>query len=56
MLFERVSRKIFLAPPKTNSSIFSGQMRLKKSFLAEKKLFKHTRFGGHEDKKYPMYN
>jgi len=28
MLFERVSRKILLAHPKTNSSIFSGQTRL----------------------------
>jgi len=28
MLFGRVSRKILLAPPKTNSSIFSGQTRL----------------------------
>jgi len=28
MLFERVSRKILLASPKTNSSIFSGQTRL----------------------------
>jgi len=27
-MFERVSRKILLAPPKTNSSIFSGQIRL----------------------------
>jgi len=28
MLFERVSRKILLPPPKKNSSIFSGQTRL----------------------------
>jgi len=28
MLFGRVSRKILLAHPKTNSSIFSGQTRL----------------------------
>ncbi len=28
MLFERVSRKIILAHPKTNSSIFSYQTRL----------------------------
>ncbi len=30
MLFGRVSRKIVLAHPKTNSSIFSGQMKQKK--------------------------
>ncbi len=28
MLFGRVSRKLILAPPKTNSSIFSYQTRL----------------------------
>jgi len=28
MLFERVSRKILLAPPKTNISIFSGPTQL----------------------------
>jgi len=28
VLFERVSRKILYAPPKTNSSIFSDQTRL----------------------------
>ncbi len=65
MLFGRVSRKILLAHPKTNSSIFSyqtrlelqmgtgfyGQMKLKISFLAENT---QDGFGEHRDKKYPM--
>jgi len=35
----------------SNGTGFSGQMRLKKSFLAVRTL---DGFGGHEDKKYPM--
>ncbi len=62
---ERVSRKIILTHPKTNSSIFSYQTRLelqmglasmvrwnkKISFLAANT---QDRFSEHRDKKYPM--
>ncbi len=62
---ERVSRKIILAHPKTNSSLFSNQARLelqmglasmvrwnkKISFLAANT---QDGFGEHRDKKYPM--
>ncbi len=65
MFFRRVSRKIILAHPKTNSSIFSCQTRLelqmglasmarwnkKNSFLAANT---QNGFGEHRDKKYPM--
>ena len=61
MLFGRVSRKIILAHPKTNSSIFSYQTRLelqmglasmvRMSFLAANT---QDGFGKHKDKKYPM--
>ncbi len=63
MLFRKVSRKIILTHPKTNSCIFSCQTQLelqmglasmvrwnkKKSFLAAP-----DGFGEHGDKKYPM--
>ncbi len=65
MLLGRVSRKILLAHPKTNSSIFSCQTRLelqmllasmvrwnwKNSFLAANP---PDRFSTNRDKKYPM--
>jgi len=64
MLFERVSRKILLAPPRTPAysvvrhdwifkrlSIQWSDETKKKSFLAVSTL---EGFGGHEDKKYPM--
>ncbi len=65
MLFGRVSRKIILTHPKTDSSIFSYQTRLelqmglasmvrwnkKKRFLAANT---QDGFGEHRDKKYPM--
>ncbi len=63
MLFGRVSRKILLTHPKTNSSKFSCQTRLqmalasmvrwnwKKSFLAANP---PDKFSTNRDKKYPM--
>ncbi len=59
MLFGRVSRKIILAHPKTNSSIFSYQTRLEiqMGLASTVKLNKKNTqdgFGEHRDKKYPM--
>ncbi len=51
MLFGRVSRKIVLAHPKPNSSIFSEQMKQKKCFLAANT---QDRFGEKRVKKYPL--
>ncbi len=55
-LFGRVSRKIILALPKTNSSIFSCQTRLELQMeLASMVRWKsQDGFGAHRDKKYPM--
>jgi len=67
MLFKRVPRKMFLTPPKTNSSEFSGQTRLdlqtaqgsvvRSSDETKKESFLAANtldgFGAHKDKKYP---
>ncbi len=64
MLFGRVSRKMILAHPRTNSSILSYQTRLEQMRLApmvrrnKKKCFlaanTQDEFVEHMDKKYPM--
>ncbi len=55
-LFGRVSRKMILAHPKTNSSIFSYQTRLELQMELASMVRWNSQdgFGAHRDKKYPM--